>query len=76
MTATLSPSGELVLPPEVYQAVQALPSRQFDVVVSTSGVIMLCPERKPKRTLVKSFAALRGLNLEHRKDPIPELPAL
>jgi hypothetical protein len=76
MTATLNPQGHIILPPEINRAAQAHPSRRFDVIVSTSGVIMLCPERKPRRTLVESFAALRGLEIAHRRDPIPEPPVL
>ncbi len=37
---------------------------------------MLRPERKPSRTLAESFAALRGLDIVHRRDPIPEPPEL
>jgi hypothetical protein len=76
MTATLNSDGHIILPPEIHRAVQAHPARQFDAVVSTSGVIMLRPERKPSRTLVESFAALRGLEMERRRDPIPEPPEL
>lgn len=76
MTAILDPQGHLILPPEINRAAQAHPSRRFDVMVSTTGVIMLRPERKPRRTLVESFAALRGLEIERRRDPIPDPPVL
>lgn len=72
MTAILTDQRHIILPPEMDQAVQALPSRRFDVTVSTAGVITLRPERKPRRSLVESFAALRGLEIERRRDPIPE----
>lgn len=76
MTATLNHQGHIILPPEIQRAAQAHPARRFDAAVSTSGVIMLRPERKPSRTLVESFAALRGLEIDHRRDPIPEPPEL
>jgi hypothetical protein len=76
MIATLNPQGDLVLPPELKLAAQAHPSRRYDVMVATSGAIMLLPERKPIRTLVESFKALRGLQIEQRLDPIPEPPSL
>lgn len=76
MTATLDPQGHIILPPEIALAAQAGSVRRFDAALSTSGVIMLRPERKPSRTLVESFAALRGLDIVHRRDPIPEPPAL
>jgi hypothetical protein len=76
MTAILNDQGHLVLPPEINREVQAHSTLRFDVMVSTTGVIMLRPERRPRRTLVESFAALRGLEIEHRRDPIPEPPAL
>jgi hypothetical protein len=76
MTAILNERGHLELPPEINRDAQAHPSRRFDVMVSTTGVIMLRPERRPRRSLVESFAALRGLEIEHRRDPIPEPPVL
>ncbi len=76
VTAILDNQGRLVLPPEINAEVQALPARRFDVRVSKSGVIMLRPERKPARSLVESFAALRGLEIAPRRDPIPQPPAL
>ncbi len=76
MTATLDPQGHIILPPEIALAAQARSVRFFDAAVSTSGVIMLRPERKPSRSLVESFAALRGLEIEHRRDAIPQPPEL
>ena len=76
MTAILNSQGHLILPLEIQRAAQAHPARRFDVMVSTTGVIMLRPERKPRRTLVESFAALRGLEIGHRRDLIPAPPAL
>ena len=76
MTAILDSQGHLILPPEIQRAAREHDARRYDVAVSTSGVIMLRPERRPRRSLVESFAALRGLEIEHRRDPIPESPAL
>ena len=76
MTATLNAEGHLILPPEINRAAQAHPARRYDVMVSTSGVIMSRPERKPVRTLVESFAAMRGLEIVHRRDPGPDPPVL
>lgn len=76
MTATLDPQGHIILPPEIALAAQAGAVRSFEATLSTSGVIMLRPDRKPTRTLVESFAALRGLEIVRRRDPIPEQPEL
>jgi|APTNR8051073442_1049403.scaffolds.fasta_scaffold02957_7 hypothetical protein len=76
MTATLDFHGHIVLPPELSRVAQAHPSRSFDVMVSTSGVIMLRPHREAQEKLVKSFGRLRGLEIQHRRDPIPEPPEL
>jgi hypothetical protein len=76
MTATLNLQGDLVLPPEIKRAAQAMPAQRYDVMISSSGVIMLLPERKPSRSLVESFRALRGLEIVPRRDPIPEPPEL
>ena len=76
MTAVLNHEGHLILPPELNDAARRQPVQRYDVMVSTSGVIMLRPERRPRRSLVESFAALRGLEVEHRRDPIPEPPTL
>ena len=76
MIATLDSLGHLILPPEIVRAAEAHSTRSFDASVSTAGVILLRPARKPKRTLVESFAALRGLEFERRRDPIPEPPEL
>jgi hypothetical protein len=76
VTATLDPQGHIILPPEIALDARARSVQRFDATLSTSGVIMLRPERKPSRTLVESFAALRGLDIVHRRDPIPEPPEL
>ena len=76
MIATFDPQGHIILPPEIALAAQVGSVQRFDAALSTSGVIMLRPERKPNRTLVGSFAALRGLEIVHRRDPIPEPPEL
>ncbi len=76
MIATLDPHGHIILPPEIAEMAQAGSGRRFDVALSTSGVILLRPERRPNRTLVESFAALRGLEIAHREDPIPQPPVL
>lgn len=71
MTAILTDQRHIILPPEMDQAVQALPSRRFDVTVSESGVIMLRPERKHHKTLVEHLRGLQGVEIERRRDPIP-----
>lgn len=71
MTATLDPNGHLVLPLEAHRIVKSCPTGQFDVQVSSSGVIMLRPVKKPHRSLVESFQALQGVELSPRRDPIP-----
>ncbi len=76
MTAILNHEGHLILPPELKPTAGQSPGRRYDVMVSTSGVILLRPERKPRRGLVESFATLRGLVIEHRRDPIPAPPSL
>lgn len=64
ITAVLNPDGHLILPPEINAAAQKRAEREFDVMISTSGVIILQPKRKPERSRVDSFAALRGLTIE------------
>ena len=72
MTATLDSHGHLVLPLEAHRIAESCPSKKFDVLISTSGIIMLRPERKPRRSLVESFQALRGIELSPRRDPMPD----
>jgi hypothetical protein len=70
MTAVLNPEGHLILPPEITAAARQQEQREYDVMISTSGVIMLRPERKPARSLVDSFAALRGLTIDRGRDSL------
>ena len=71
MTATLNPEGHIILPPEANAVAHIHAADGFHVMISTSGVIMLRPKRQPKRTLLEHLEALRGLEFEHRRDPIP-----
>lgn len=76
MTATLNQNGQIVLPPEANEAARLQPGERFEVTVSVAGDILLRRERKRQRTLREHFAALRGLEFEHRRDAIPRPPAL
>ena len=71
MTATLTDPEHITLSPELDDGVLLPLGQEFKVMVSTSGVVMLYPSREPQRGLVESFAALRGLEFQHRRDPIP-----
>jgi|JI10StandDraft_1071094.scaffolds.fasta_scaffold2848938_2 antitoxin component of MazEF toxin-antitoxin module len=72
MTATLLAQRHIVLPPEVEARAPMVEGQEYHVLVSSAGVIMLRPKRPHKRTLVEHLEALRGLEIEHRFDPIPD----
>ena len=72
MTATTNELGQLVLPAEACAEAHAEPGTRFDVLVSSSGEIWLRRQREPKQTLLEHMAALRGLEIEPRRDPIPK----
>lgn len=76
MTATLHPSGQIILTPEANEAPPLQSAEGYEVMVSTSGSIVLRPKRKHQRTLAEHFASMKGLSLDRRKDLIPEPPKL
>ena len=76
MTATLNQQGHVVLPPEANEAAHVHPGEEFHVMISTSGTIMLRPKRKHQRSLVEHLQTLSGLEINHRRDPIPDPPKL
>jgi hypothetical protein len=76
VTAILNAEGLLRLPPEIREAARRMNRERFDVQASTSGVILLRPQRERQRSLVGHFRALQGLAFEHRVDRIPDPPRL
>ena len=72
MIATLTDSFHLVLAPEAEDSTPLPVGQEYRVNISTAGVIMLRPKRKHKRTLLEHLEAMRGLEFEHRRDPIPD----
>ncbi len=76
MIATRHPSGQIIITPEGNETPPIPEVVHYDVAVSTSGNIMLRPRRKHQRSLVEHFAAMKGLEIAHRIDPIPEPPKL
>lgn len=76
MTAILNPSGEIVLPPEAAAAAHCMPGEHLDVMISTSGNILLRRERRHEQTLMQHFRELSGLEIKRRRDPVPPPPAL
>lgn len=74
MTATLKEHRHITLLPDA-EEVSSLPQDQeYHVVISPSGVIMMrpkVPHERTQRTLLEHMEALRGLEIEHRRDPIP-----
>ena len=76
MTATLNQQGHIVLPPEANEAAHTHPGEEFHVMVSSSGVIMLRPKRKHRRSLVQHFQAIGGLETNRLRDPLPDPPSL
>ena len=71
MTATLTSDCHLILPPEIGEKVPVGDSQEYDVMVSNSGVITLRPKRRHKKTLLEHLEAMRGLEINRRRDPIP-----
>jgi hypothetical protein len=74
--ATLNADGLLSLPQEIREAARRMNRERFDVLVSTSGVLLLRPQHERKRSLAGHFRALQGLAFEHLRDPIPDPASL
>ena len=74
MTAVLNSTGQIVLPPEA--AAQFQPGEHFELMISTSGNLMLRRERPHQRSLMQHFQALNGLEIKRRRDVIPPPPEL
>ena len=76
MTALLNPQGHIVLPPEVNAVAPLQPGERFEIMIATSGNIMLRRERPHQRSLREHFAALSGLEIKRRRDPVPSRVSL
>ena len=72
MTATLKEQRHITLLPDAGEACSLPQDQEYSVVVSPGGVIMMRPKKPSKRTLLEHLEALRGLEIEHRRDPIPQ----
>ncbi len=72
MTATLTEQRHIVLPPEVDREAELPPRQDYHVMISASGVITLRPMRKHRMTLSEHFRGLQGLEIQRRRDAIPE----
>lgn len=72
MTATLTEQRHIVLPPEADKAASLFVGQEYHVMISTSGVIVLRPKRKHKKSLAEHFRGLKGLKITRRRDPIPD----
>jgi antitoxin component of MazEF toxin-antitoxin module len=71
MTARLTAERHLILPPEIGEKIPVGDGQEYDVMVSTSGVITLRPKRRHKKSLLEHFQGMRGLEINRRRDPIP-----
>ena len=72
MTATLLAQRHIVLPPEVEARAPLIEGQEYHVLVSSTGVIMLRPKKKPTRSLLEHLQGMTGLEIKHRRDPIPK----
>lgn len=75
MTATLKEQRHITLLPDAEEASSLPQDQEYNVVISPSGVILMRPKKQPERkqrTLLEHLEALRGLEIEHRRDPIPQ----
>ena len=72
MTATLTEQRHIVLPPEAGETAALPAGQEYHVMISTSGVIMLRPKRKHRKSLTEHFRDMQGLEITRRRDPIPD----
>ena len=76
MTAVLNSTGQIVLPPEAAAVAQFQPGEHFELMISTSGNLLLRRERPHQRSLMQHFQALNGLEIKRRRDVVPPPPQL
>jgi hypothetical protein len=73
VTATLKEHLHITLMPEAEETASLPPQQEYDVTVMKGGVILMRPKQQPaipKRTLMEHLEALRGLEIERRRDSI------
>lgn len=70
MTAVLNSTGQIVLPPEAAAVAQFQPGEHFDLMISSSGNLLL----RRERSLMQHFQALNGLEIKRRRDVVPPPP--
>jgi hypothetical protein len=76
MTATLKEQRHITLLPDAEETSSLPQDQDYNVQISPNGVIMMRPKKQPQRTLLEHLDALRGLEIEHRRDPIPDRVSL
>ena len=72
MTAILNPSGQIELPTGACEAAGLRAGEEFELMISTSGNLMLRRERPHQKMLMEHLQTLRGLEIKRRRDPIPK----
>ena len=75
MTATLTEQRHILLNTEADEASPLPREQEYHVIISTSGIIQLRPQKKHQKTLLEHMEAMRELGefeVSRHSDPIPD----